>query len=441
MDMTWQQPFYKRLVLTDWLYSLVILIATAYSFNLYGSNMDVYEDAILAGAAVGLIAMGWFWKSWRWFFPLTGVMALAAIELYAHDLGRANVSFGLKYLLSSQSSIMWMSTLFFLATVVYWAGLLSRSDLLNRMASGMTWAAAAFGQAGLLTRWYESYLIAPDVGRIPVSNLYEVFVLFCIITALMYLYYEGKFAARQMGGFVLLIISAAVGFILWYTFDRQAHEIQPLIPALQSWWMKIHVPTNFIGYGAFAMSAMLGVAWLLAVPSRVPMAQNTRRLLTGGAAVVASASLLMFLNAEALVSAESNVSGIGFISKFGYSLALLMLVAANRGGLQRFIPNPDILEEVSYQAIAVGFLFFTIATILGAMWAADAWGGYWSWDPKETWALIVWLNYAAWLHIRLVKGWRGAPLAWWTVVGLFVTTFAFIGVNMFLSGLHSYGAL
>ena len=94
-----------------------------------------------------------------------------------------------------------------------------------------------------------------------------------------------------------------------------------------------------------------------------------------------------------------------------------------------------------YKAIAVGFLFFTIATILGAMWAADAWGGYWSWDPKETWALIVWLNYAAWLHVRQVKGWRGDVLAWWAVIGLFVTSFAFLGVNMFLTGLHSYGAL
>ena len=84
-----------------------------------------------------------------------------------------------------------------------------------------------------------------------------------------------------------------------------------------------------------------------------------------------------------------------------------------------------------YKAIAVGFLFFTIATILGALWAADAWGRYWSWDPKETWAFIVWLNYAVWLHLRLVAGWRGRVLAWWAVIGLIITAFAFIGVNMF----------
>ncbi len=87
-----------------------------------------------------------------------------------------------------------------------------------------------------------------------------------------------------------------------------------------------------------------------------------------------------------------------------------------------------------YKSIAVGFAFFTIATVLGALWAAEAWGGYWSWDPKETWALIVWLNYAAWLHMRLMKGLRGTVSAWWALVGLAVTTFAFLGVNMFLSG-------
>jgi cytochrome c-type biogenesis protein CcsB len=180
-----------------------------------------------------------------------------------------------------------------------------------------------------------------------------------------------------MGALVLLIICSSVGFILWYTFDRQAHEIQPLIPALQSWWMKIHVPANFVGYASFAIAAMLGIAELMEL----------------------------------------------------------------RGWLKGKLPPARVLDEVMYQAIAVGFLFFTIATILGAMWAADAWGGYWSWDPKETWALIVWLNYAAWLHIRLVKGWRGEVLAWWAVMGLLITSFAFLGVNMFLAGLHSYGGL
>lgn len=361
----------------DWLYALVVLAAAGVAYSRYGHAMDGYEQGILAGSALGLIALGWFWKSWQWYFPLSGALALGGLALYGDDLARGQTSFGLKFLLSSQSAIMWMCFLYFLATAVYWLGLLRRSDFLNCVGSGLTWAATVLGLTGLFVRWGESYLIGADVGHIPVSNLYEVFVLFCLITALMYLYYEARYQARQMGAFVLVVISAAVGFILWYTFDRQAHEIQPLIPALQSWWMKIHVPANFVGYGAFALSAMLGVAELLAM----------------------------------------------------------------RGILTNKLPKPEVIDEVMYKAIAVGFLFFTIATVLGAMWAADAWGGYWSWDPKETWALIVWLNYAAWLHVRLVKGWRGAVLAWWAVIGLFVTSFAFIGVNMFLTGLHSYGTL
>ena len=117
------------------------------------------------------------------------------------------------------------------------------------------------------------------------------------------------------------------------------------------------------------------------------------------------------------------------------------LVETRPGDFPFVIASPQVLDDVMYKAIAVGFAFFTIATVLGALWAADAWGGYWSWDPKETWALIVWLNYAAWLHMRLVKGLRGTVAAWWALAGLAVTTFAFLGVNMFLSGLHSYGTL
>ena len=94
-----------------------------------------------------------------------------------------------------------------------------------------------------------------------------------------------------------------------------------------------------------------------------------------------------------------------------------------------------------YKAIAVGLALLTIAAVLVALWAAEAWGSYWSWDPKKTWALIVWLNDAAWLHMRLMKGLRGTVAAWWALTGLAVTSFALLGVNMFLSGLHSYGTL
>ena len=126
---------------------------------------------------------------------------------------------------------------------------------------------------------------------------------------------------------------------------------------------------------------------------------------------------------------------------FGVAALVVGAILAARRRIAARLPAPQVLDDLMYRAIAVGFAFFTIATILGAFWAAEAWGGYWSWDPKETWALIVWLNDAAWLHMRMMKGLRGALAAWWALVGLVITTFAFLGVNMFLSGLHSYGEL
>ncbi len=372
-----RQNFLSSLSIFDWLYAALLWTGALYAFTKYGHYMDVYEKGFLFGAAAVFSALGWLWKPIRVLLLTVAGVSLFGIVDYQGDLARANHAFFLKYLLASQSAIMWMSTLFILATLTYWLALAMRSQFAEKVGSALTWSAVAMGLIGLMVRWYESYLISPDVGHIPISNLYEVFILFSIITSLLYLYYETRYNNRSLGAFVLPLISAAVGFLLWYAIDRHAQDIQPLVPALQSYWMKLHVPANFIGYGSFSLSAMVAVAWLL----------------------------------------------------------------ADRGILASRLPTLDVLDDLMYKSIAVGFGFFTIATILGAMWAAEAWGGYWSWDPKETWALIVWLNYAAWLHIRLVKGLRGAFLAWWAVIGLFVTVFAFLGVNMFLSGLHSYGTL
>jgi hypothetical protein len=179
--------------------------------------------------------------------------ALLAIASYQGDLARADAVFWLKYFLSSQSAILWMSVLFFMSTVFYWLGFFGgkQSDAMELIGSRLAWAAVTMALIGSMVRWYESHLIGPDIGHIPVSNLYEVFVLFCWLTTTFYLYFESRYGTRTLGAFVMLVVSAAVGFLLWYTLVRDAHEIQPLVPALQSWWMKLHVPANFIGYGTF----------------------------------------------------------------------------------------------------------------------------------------------------------------------------------------------
>ncbi|MFN2348315.1 MAG: c-type cytochrome biogenesis protein CcsB [Thioalkalivibrio sp.] len=436
-----QAGWFRRLSGLDWAWAALVTAATVFILAIYGGDMDRYELGVLLLIAPSVLWMGWFWRNFQPFAISVAVLSLIGIMSYGDDIARADTNFFLKYFISGQTATMWMCVLYFAATSSYLAplfrhkdgtpaikpaltvvavtgaigaalyylgtsnistgvqfiapmfliitagaflGLFARSDFLARVGTSLAWVGSVMGLAGLFVRWRETYLHDPTWGYIPVSNLYEVFILFAMLTTLMYLYYEHSARNRAMGGFVMLVVSASVCFLLWYVFDREAHLIEPLVPALQSWWMKIHVPANFVGYGGFAIAAMLGVAYLM-------RARGER------------------VNPDGLLATR--------------------------------LPSREVLDDVMYKVIALGFAFFTIATILGAMWAAEAWGGYWSWDPKETWALIVWLNYAAWLHMRFTKGWRGVPMAWWAIVGLFITTFAFIGVNMFLSGLHSYGEL
>ena len=429
----------------DWLFAALVLAGGGFAFVRYAGAMDVYEKAILIGAMPAAIALGWFWSSLRTLMVAVGATALLAISLYNRhldgfgaDLAQADNVFLLKYFLSSQSAIMWMSVLFFMSTTFYWIGFAAKTEnnTAVRIGSGLAWAAVFMALTGMMVRWFESHQIAPDIGHIPVSNLYEVFVLFCWLTSLFYLYYEQHYKIKSLGAFVMLVVSAAVGFLIWYTVAREASEIQPLVPALQSWWMKLHVPANFIGYGSFALSAMVALAYVL-------KNSTTRALWIGLLGVPGILNALPLLG-FALFGGLSP-DGMASVAKSGRMVGGLMVFFTFTILARRWInartPSAEIADDVMYKSIAVGFAFFTIATILGAFWAAEAWGGYWSWDPKETWALIVWLNYAAWLHMRLMKGLRGAVSAWWALTGLVVTTFAFLGVNMFLSGLHSYGQL
>lgn len=367
--------------LADYLWCALLLGGFSFVFAWFREHLNGYEWVIFTCLTLVLGYAGIAWSELRRLLLIVATLALFSIHLYDANLSLAEERFVLQYFLASQSAVMWMSFLFVLATLSYFLALFSGAAFPAATGTWLTWSGAGMGLTGMLVRWYESYLISPEVGHIPVSNLYEVFILFCVTTAIIYLHYEKRYRTRALGGFVLLVISAAIGFLLWYTFDRGAHEIQPLVPALQSYWMKIHVPANFIGYGCFSIAAMLGLAYLARGDDASPRPVFAR------------------------------------------------------------LPARDDIDDMMYKAVALGFAFFTVATILGSLWAAEAWGGYWSWDPKETWALIVWLNYAAWLHMRISRNWQGPAMAAWAIVGLFVTLFAFLGVNMFLSGLHSYGEL
>ena len=433
--MTLNPGYWSRRSLGDWAFAFITLAGMLFAFFRYQHAMDVYEQGILLASGPAAVALGWFWRPLRHLMVAVAALSLAAIVAYNGQLARAEEVFWLKYFLSSQSAILWMCMLFFISTVFYWTGMLIRGqgETMERLGSLIAWVAVGAALVGTMVRWYESHQMGPDIGHIPVSNLYEVFVMFCWMTTLFYLYYEREYRTRALGAFVMLVVSAAVGFLLWYTLVREAHAIQPLVPALKSWWMKLHVPANFIGYGTFALAAMVAFAYLIKV-----QAQETRWY------KLAPLWLLgIVLCFEPVVFRKSGIESISsyWMVYFGLAALIIAGILKMRARIAERLPALEVLDDVMYKSIAVGFAFFTIATVLGALWAAEAWGGYWSWDPKETWALIVWLNYAAWLHMRLMKGLRGTVAAWWSLCGLVVTTFAFLGVNMFLSGLHSYGTL
>ncbi len=427
--------FFSRRSIGDWGFACAAVLGAVFALSRYSGAMDGYDKGILIGCVPAIIWLAWFWRPLRNLVLVVAGFSILGIMSYQGELANAEKVFWLKYFLSSQSAILWMSVLFFMSTIFYWLGMVShkQADAMEGIGSGIAWVAIAMGLIGTMVRWYESYLIGADVGHIPVSNLYEVFVLFCWLTTVFYLYFEAQYNTKSLGAFVMLVVSAAVGFLLWYTLVREAHEIQPLVPALKSWWMKLHVPANFIGYGTFALSAMVAFAYLIKQTAGETRWYKLAPLFLLGV-------VLCF---EPIVFRKGAMAGGSsyWMVYFGVSALIIGTIMFARRRIAARLPGFEVLDDIMYKSIAVGFAFFTIATVLGALWAAEAWGGYWSWDPKETWALIVWLNYAAWLHMRLMKGLRGALAAWWALVGLAITTFAFIGVNMFLSGLHSYGTL
>ena len=266
---------------------------------------------------------------------------------------------------------------YFFSMVLYVSYLAFRSESLGKVATGTLLAGTIVETTAIFLRWYESYEMG--IGRAPLTNLYESLVFFALTIAIVYLLIERKFKIKTAGAFV-----APFPFIIMAYASLTPNEIQPLVPALQSNWLISHVVTCFVGYAAFAVS--FGVSFLY----------------------------LFKVNAE---------TGSG----------------KKEGAFLGYLPSSEVLDEVGYKTIAIGFPLLTIGIITGAFWANVAWGTYWSWDPKETWSLIVWLIYAAYLHARITRGWRGKRAALLSIVGFSATLFCYLGVNLILSGLHSYG--
>ena len=263
-----------------------------------------------------------------------------------------------------------------LAAFLYIASWVFKKQLPGRLATWTAIVGVAGNTAGIILRWIESYSLG--IGHAPLSNLYESLVFFALTIVVVYLVIERKYKNRIIGAFTTPLAFLALAYAS--LSPNISDHIQPLLPALKSNWLIAHVIACFIGYAAFAMA--FGISWMYLFKQR-----DTE----------------------------------------------------DKSKLLAHFPKPGILDDLNHQLIMFGFLFLTVGIITGAVWANSAWGRYWGWDPKETWSLITWFIYATLLHARMMRGWHGKRIAYFSIIGFAAVLFTYFGVN-YLPGLHSYGA-
>jgi cytochrome c-type biogenesis protein CcsB len=395
--------------------------------------------------------------------------------------------------------------------VLYISYLAFRNKGLGLIASLVTYFGFGLQTIALFRRWWESYQM--DIGRVPLSNLYESLVFFTWSTVLIYLVVEYKYKTRAFGAFVLPVAFLALAFI---NVAGISPDITPLVPALKSNWLFYHVLVSFLGYAAFGVAFAISLLYLLedtkeqgpvvnllfAMGAIVVLSSIGYYLASLGAGmktafwlglgmlvlvwfiylIVAGAKnksqvylfwslcitlaivllLAMGIDFMYLVSFQRLAEGesfkkhlfettflnpsapVAFIS-WASVLALFWLVWSQglrlKNLMKPYLPDQDQLDDVTYRMIAIGWPLLTGGIITGAVWANSAWGTYWSWDPKETWSLITWFIYAIYLHARYVRGWKGTQMAVISAVGFLAVIFTYLGVNLVLSGLHSYGGM
>ena len=251
--------------------------------------------------------------------------------------------------------------------------------------------------AQLVLRWWQS-------GHFPISNLYESLCFLAWACTLTQLLVERSWSSPLVAASATPMALGCVAFASFALPDR-LQEASPLVPALRSSWLVMHVSVIMVSYAALLVGSLLSIAVLL-IDRKNALELRSSSIGSGGfrRAALDGGSFSADLDLESVAFSRS-----------------------------------EQLDSLSYRTITVGFLLLTVGIISGAVWANEAWGSWWSWDPKETWALICWLVYAAYLHTRLSRGWQGRRPALVAAVGLVVIVVCYIGVNLLGIGLHSYG--
>lgn len=330
----------------------------------------------------------------------------------------------------------------FLTMLVYWGGA-AFPNLPYLAALGTAGMAIAnLCMATLLgARWIEA-------GYFPLSNLYEsLFFLTWGITT-VHLIAESSSRSRLVG-VVTSPVAMLIAAFATMTLPSQMQASEPLVPALKSNWLMMHVSVMMLSYSALMVGALLAIAFLIVTRGQNIQLQGssvgTGGYRSNGYRLHKAAELISQPPAP---SAENN----GFArfessSNGNANTAVLNLVTTSEpqtvASSEPLSPQrlslAETLDNISYRIIGLGFPLLTIGIIAGGVWANEAWGSYWSWDPKETWALITWLVFAAYLHARITRGWQGLRPAILAATGFVVVWVCYLGVNLLGKGLHSYG--
>ena len=279
--------------------------------------------------------------------------------------------------------------LLFFAMILYWISLsIPKNNLIFQVSKGLVIISNILFMLTLSIRWISE-------GYFPLSNLYESLIFLSWGISFIHLIIEYKTQSRLIGSIATPLMFFLSGFSS-LTLPTDMQKALPLVPSLQSNWLMMHVSMMMVSYATLILGSLLSILYL---------------------------AFISFSGQKSQVALENSTGALSTASSVTYSkLSLLQTV--------------DIW---SYRIIGLGFPFLTIGIISGAVWANEAWGSYWSWDPKETWALITWLVFAIYLHSRLLKGWQGKQAAILGSCGFFVIWICYLGVNFLGKGLHSYG--
>ena len=312
------------------------------------------------------------------------------------------MDFLIKYLKNSLDNLVFL--VLFISLLGYWINLAFPSIKISAKLGfwGIT-TANTFLSLLLGWRWFES-------GYFPLSNLYESLMFFTWGITLLTVVLEYLTSLTFLGSIVSPVLLFVVGFATLSLPDGM-QKAAPLVPALKSNWLMMHVSIMMISYSTLVVGSLLSIVFLI---------------LTKGKPVLLTGSSIGSINIETLSDENTNSSNI-------YSMSY------EKDFLGKRINLLQSLDNLSYRIIGLGFPMLTIGIISGAVWANEAWGSYWSWDPKETWALITWMVFAAYLHTRITKSWSGKGPAILASIGFIVVWICYLGVNFLGKGLHSYG--